>query len=48
MPIAQFSCTARVQQVHTKAEIVHLTPRLLGLGYYSIVTHRKCTVKHND
>ena len=29
--IAQFSCTARVQEVHTKAEIVHLTPGLLYL-----------------
>ena len=31
-PIAQFSCTPRAQEVHTKAEIVHLTPGLLGLG----------------
>ena len=30
--IAQFSCTPRVQEVHTKAEDVHLTPCLLGLG----------------
>ena len=30
--IASFSCTPRVQQVHTKAEVVHLTPGLLGLG----------------
>ena len=30
--IAQFSCTPRVQQVHSKAEVAHLTPRLLGLG----------------
>ena len=29
--IAQFSCTRRVQGVHTKAEVVHLTPGLLGL-----------------
>ena len=29
--IAPFSCTPRVQ-VHTKAEVVHLTPGLLGLG----------------
>ena len=29
---AQFSCTPRVQKVHTKAEIVHFTPGLLGLG----------------
>ena len=27
-----FSCTPHVQEVHTKAEIVHLTPGLLGLG----------------
>ena len=31
-PIAPFSCTPRVQQVHTKAEVVHLTPGLLDLG----------------
>ena len=30
--IAPFSCTPRVQQVHTKDEVVHLTPGLLGLG----------------
>ena len=29
---AQFSCTPRVQEVHTKAEVVHLTFGLLGLG----------------
>ena len=31
-PIAAFSCTPRVQEVHTKAEVVYLTPGLLGLG----------------
>ena len=31
-PIAAFSCTPRVQEVYTKAEVVHLTPGLLGLG----------------
>ena len=31
-PIAAFSCTPCVQEVHTKAEVVHLTPGLLGLG----------------
>ena len=31
-PIAAFSCTQRVQEVHTKTEDVHLTPGLLGLG----------------
>ena len=29
--IVQFSCTPRVQEVYTKAEIVHLTPGLLDL-----------------
>ena len=27
-PIAPFSCTPRVQEEHTKAEAVHLTPGL--------------------
>ena len=31
-PIAAFSCTSRVQEVHSKAEVVHLSPDLLGLG----------------
>ena len=31
-PIAAFSCTLRVQEEHTKAEVLHLTPGLLGLG----------------
>ena len=32
-PIAAFSCTPRVHEVHTKAElIIHITPGLLGLG----------------
>ena len=30
-PIAAFSCTPRVQEVHTKAEVVNLTPGLLGI-----------------
>ena len=30
-PIAAFSCTPGVQEVHTKAEVVHFTPGLLGL-----------------
>ena len=45
-PIAPFSCTPRVQEVHTKAEVVHLTPGLLAKGYYSIVTLRKYIAKH--
>ena len=31
-PTAAFSCTQRVQEVYTKAEVVHLTPGHLGLG----------------
>ena len=31
-PIAAFSCAPRVKEVQTKAEVVHLTPGLLGLG----------------
>ena len=31
-PIEAFSCTPRVQEVHSKADVVHLTPALLGLG----------------
>ena len=30
--IAPFSCTHRVQEGHTIAEVVHLTPGILGLG----------------
>ena len=30
--IAPFSCTPRVQEVHTKAEVVHISPGLLGFG----------------
>ena len=30
--MAAFPCTPRVQEVHTKAEVVHLTPGLLGFG----------------
>ena len=31
-PIAPFSGTQNVQEVHTKAKVIHLTPGLLGLG----------------
>ena len=31
-PFATFSCTSRVQEVLSKAEVVHLSPGLLGLG----------------
>ena len=30
--IVPFSCTPPVQEVHTKAEVVHLSPGLPGLG----------------
>ena len=30
--IATFSCTPSLQEVHTQAEVVHLTPGLLNLG----------------
>ena len=30
--IAPLSCTPRVQEVYTKAEVVNLTPGLLDLG----------------
>ena len=44
-PIAPFSCTRRVQEVHTKAEVVHLTPGLLDLGVLFNVMYRKCIAK---
>ena len=31
-PIATFSCTPGAQEVHTKAEVLQLTPGLHGLG----------------
>ena len=31
-PIVPFSCTPRVQEVHTKPDVVYLTPGLLDLG----------------
>ena len=31
-PIEPFSCTPGVQEVHTKAEVVHLISGLLSLG----------------
>ena len=31
-PITPLSCTPRVQEVHTRVEVVRLTPGLLGLG----------------
>ena len=30
-PIAAFSCTQRVEEVHTKAEVLHLTPGFQGI-----------------
>ena len=37
--IAPFSCTPRVPEVHTNAEVVHLTPGLLGLGVLIQFSH---------
>ena len=31
-PMVKSSCTPRVQQVHSKVEVVHPTPGLLDLG----------------
>ena len=31
-PFAKFCFTPGVREVHTKAEVVHLTPGVLGLG----------------
>ena len=31
-PIAEFSCTQRVQEAHTKPKVAKLTPGLLGIG----------------
>ena len=44
--ITAFSCTPSVQEVHTKDEIVQLTPGLHGLGVIFNCTHRKCIAKH--
>ena len=44
--IEPFSVTPRVQEVHTRVEVVHLTPGLLGLGVLFKITHRKCIAKH--
>ena len=32
--ISAFSCTPHVQEVHTKAEVVHLTPGILCFGVF--------------
>ena len=45
-PIAPFSCTPRVQEVHTKSEVIHLTPGLLGLVVLFNCQDRKCIAKH--
>ena len=39
-PIAPFSCTPQVQEVHTKSEVVHPIPGQLGLGViFNTLTH---------
>ena len=45
-PIAAFSCTQLVQEIHTIADVVHLTPGLLGLGVLYSSYARKCIAKH--
>ena len=45
-PIAPFSCTPHVQEVHTKPEVVNLTTGLLGLGVLFNCHDRKCVAKH--
>ena len=42
-PIAAFSCTTGVHEVHTKAEVVNLTPGLLGLGVRFTTSSCVCT-----
>ena len=44
--IAPFCCTPRVQEVHTKAEVVYLTPGFLGLGVLFNCHDRKFVAKH--
>ena len=46
-PIAPFSCTPRVQQVHTKAEVIHLTPCTRGVqenGAIGLVVHQSAEI----
>ena len=45
-PFEPFSCKQSVQEEHTKAEVVHLTPGLLGLGVLFNCHDRKCVAKH--
>ena len=45
-PIKPFSSTPCVQEEHTKAEVVHNTPGLLGLGVLFNCHARKCFAKH--
>ena len=47
-PIAAFSCTPHVQEVHIKAEIVHLTPCVLGLGVLFNCHAEEYIAKHYD
>ena len=45
-PIAAFSCTPGAQEVHTKAEVIQLTPGLLGLGVIFSCHAKECIAKH--
>ena len=44
--IAAFSCTQRVQEEHTKAEVEQRTLGLLGLGVILKCHAEKCIAKH--
>ena len=45
-PIPPLSCIPRVQEVHSKAEVVHLNPGVLGLGVLFNCHAYKCIAKH--
>ena len=45
-PIAAFSCTPGAQEVHTKPEVIELTPGLLGLGVIFSCHAEECIAKY--
>ena len=45
-PISAFSSAQSGQEVHTKAEVVQLTPGLLGLGIIFNCHAEECNAKH--
>ena len=46
-PIGPFFRTTPVQEVHTKAEVVHLTPGLLGLEVLFNCDAWECIAKYD-